>query len=301
MGSREDFATHCTLALLPGSQKGRGHLHERVKELALGQKAFHLWVTNSNPAQVNSGYKLSSSNESSEIRVGNRRSRALTLLSIFHALTDTNRRATTCKEGDLGLWVKLGGQEIGKPQPFQEMAFRIALPGACSGNQNGAACPSSSHCAEPPQNKLQEISDLNLSTCAAGRDMAAAVPKTIAEHRGHLPSSRRSGLLQMSHLDVRMVAGPIHSAWRIPPLPQSSPACLMERYSTSLSSPWGLHFSFLACPVDGNKKCEDFVLLRNDQQGFTKGKSCLTNLIAFYKEVNSFVDEGRAVDVVYLN
>jgi len=38
-------------------------------------------------------------------------------------------------------------------------------------------------------------------------------------------------------------------------------------------------------------------IIKSSQHGFTKGKSCLTNLIAFY----GWVDEGRAVDVVYLD
>ena len=34
------------------------------------------------------------------------------------------------------------------------------------------------------------------------------------------------------------------------------------------------------------------------QRGFTKGKSCSTNLVAFYDDITVRVDGGRAVDVV---
>ncbi|GAB0179931.1 mitochondrial enolase superfamily member 1 [Grus japonensis] len=37
------------------------------------------------------------------------------------------------------------------------------------------------------------------------------------------------------------------------------------------------------------------------QHGFMKGRSCFTNLISFYDEVTLLVDEGKAVDVVYLD
>ena len=38
--------------------------------------------------------------------------------------------------------------------------------------------------------------------------------------------------------------------------------------------------------------------IRPSQHGFTKGRSCLTNLISFYDLVTHLVDEGKAVDVV---
>ena len=46
---------------------------------------------------------------------------------------------------------------------------------------------------------------------------------------------------------------------------------------------------------------EEKKVIRNSQHGFIKGKSCLTNLIAFYDDMTGWVDERRAVDVVYLD
>ncbi|GAB0189064.1 mitochondrial enolase superfamily member 1 [Grus japonensis] len=50
-----------------------------------------------------------------------------------------------------------------------------------------------------------------------------------------------------------------------------------------------------------SKHVEENKVIGSGQHVFTKGNSCLTNLIAFYDGMTGWVDEGRAVGVVYLD
>ena len=49
------------------------------------------------------------------------------------------------------------------------------------------------------------------------------------------------------------------------------------------------------------KQVQEKKVIRSSQHGFIKGKSCLSNLIAFYDDMTGWVEERRAVDVVYLD
>jgi hypothetical protein len=49
------------------------------------------------------------------------------------------------------------------------------------------------------------------------------------------------------------------------------------------------------------KHLDKYSLIHNSQHGFTSGKSCLSNLLDFFEEITKMLDEGEAVDLIYLD
>jgi len=65
------------------------------------------------------------------------------------------------------------------------------------------------------------------------------------------------------------------------------------------SVPGKIMEQFILSALNGHVK--DNQGIRPSRHGFMKDRSCLTNLISFYDQVTHLVDEGKPVDVIYLD
>ena len=87
----------------------------------------------------------------------------------------------------------------------------------------------------------------------------------------------------------------------VTPIFKKGNKCLVENYRPiSLTVIFGKVMEKIL-----KKKIEKFAsennIIKNTQHGFTKGRSCLTNLLISQHSIGNMMDEGKAVDVIYLD
>ncbi len=63
----------------------------------------------------------------------------------------------------------------------------------------------------------------------------------------------------------------------------------------------GVEISRIITQVYRFTVCLKYQLIKDSQHGFTKGKSCLTNLLSFYNRVFEAADGDENYDVIYLD
>ena len=142
---------------------------------------------------------------------------------------------------------------------------------------------------------LKKLSELNVGK-TPGPD--GIHPKLIYELRNELVKP----LTKLFQLSVE--SGVVPQEWkdaRVSPLFKKGKRDAPENYRpVSLTSIIGKILESIIKDRIVNH-LDKFSLINTSQHGFTQGKSCLTNLLDFFETVTKNLDEGRPVDLVYLD
>ncbi|GAB0208570.1 mitochondrial enolase superfamily member 1 [Grus japonensis] len=118
-------------------------------------------------------------------------------------------------------------------------------------------------------------------------------------------------LRELSDVIVRPLSIIFETSWRSGDVPEDwKKANVTPIYKKGLKEDPGNYRPISLTSIPG-KVMEQILLgaitsqmkhvIGKSQHGFTKDKSCLTNLIAFYDNVTCSIDVGQAVDIVYLD
>jgi hypothetical protein len=142
---------------------------------------------------------------------------------------------------------------------------------------------------------LKKLKNVNASKAPGADNISPALLAGAAEALA-MPLS----LLFQSSLDL----GVVPEGWRVanvvPIFKKSAKSKAGNYRPVSLTSQVGKVFESILRDAL-NAHFDSFQLISDSQHGFSRGKSCLTNLLVYLEDVTSMLDSGRAVDVVYLD
>lgn len=141
----------------------------------------------------------------------------------------------------------------------------------------------------------KKLNNLDVNKCSGGDGLH---PKMLFELRNELVKP----LTKLLNLSINQ--GMVPSDWReaeVVPLFKKGNKSEPENYRpVSLTSViCKLMESILKDSI--LEHLDRFSLISDSQHGFSKGKSCLTNLLDFMEEVTYSLDKGNPVDVIYLD